>query len=152
MHKEGFLRVALPDLLAGVVFAGNPIITYNGTTPYEVRFERQPRTLPDMMALFDGTTGTAPTAHKLRETAPTHIAKASAVARCTRTARTRSTWRGLALDFKPGELVDVYCPSPIRDTSGWVGPAEIVKMNASDMPVTVKCRGHELICPLDNVR
>ena len=108
--------------------------------------------MPDMMALFNGTTGTAPTAHKLREIAPARIAKASAVARCTRTARTRSTLRGLAFDFKPGELVGVYCPSPIRDTSGWVGPAEIAKMDARDKTVTVKCCGHELICKLDDVR
>ena len=108
--------------------------------------------LPDLLSLFDGTTGTSHYAQRLREIALSRVAEASAAARSNRAARTRSTTPGQAFDFEPGELVDFYSPSQTRDTSGWGGPAEIVKMEAGRGTVTINCCGSELICKLDDVR
>ena len=66
----------MQDLLAEAVFAGNSLISYNGATPYNARFGRQPRMLPDMLALPDDVGGVGRNGHRLRELALQKIVEA----------------------------------------------------------------------------
>ena len=58
--REG-IRVELSALLAECVFSGNSLLSYNGVTPYNARFGRQPRLLPDLHAPVSYTHLTLPT-------------------------------------------------------------------------------------------
>ena len=66
--------------------------------------------------------------------------------------RTATRIPGEALDFKPGELVDFYRPPRSKDTSGWHGPAAIVKSQPSRGQVTLKWRNETLVCKFGDVR
>lgn len=50
LRKEG-ITVTIRQLLAEAVFAGNALVSVGGVTPYNARLGRQPRILPDILAL-----------------------------------------------------------------------------------------------------
>ena len=69
LTKEG-ITVSFDRLLGESVFAGNSLVSYGGATPYNARFGRQPRMLPDLEAPPDTTApGPARYTHRIREVA-----------------------------------------------------------------------------------
>ena len=73
MRREG-LRIALIDLIAEAAFAGKSRISYGGATPCNAGFGRQPRILPDMLALPGGAARVAHYCRRLLEVALQRIA------------------------------------------------------------------------------
>ena len=127
--------VPFSQLLAEAVFSGNALVTYNGASPYNARFGTQPAVLPDITALpADGAGGRD--IQRVREVALQKIIESTATARINRAMRTATRIPGETLDYKPGELVDFYRPPRSKDTSGWHGPASVVKSTPARGHVT----------------
>ena len=64
-----------------------------------------------------------------REVALQKIIEAIALTRITRAMRTVTSASGEELDYKIGELVDVWREPAEKDASGWHGPAKIVAVH-----------------------
>ena len=151
MAREG-LPVTMPALLAECVFAGNALTNVGGVTPYNARFGKQPRILPDLLALPDDSAGPGRNAHRIREIAVQRIVEATATARLNRSMATRTTPSGQALAFNPGELVDFYSPPDTKDRPGWKGPAVVKLSEPNRGQVTIEYRGKDLKRRLGDVR
>jgi hypothetical protein len=107
LTKEG-VTITFARLLAEAVFAGNSLITFGGASPYNSRFGRQPKMLPDFEAPPDTTvSGPARHTHRIREVSLQKIIEASALARINRALRTITTTPGEVHNYKPGDMIDL---------------------------------------------
>ena len=152
LEKESVI-VTFKQLLAEAVFAGNSLVSIGGATPYNARFGRQPRMLPDITAMPNDTApGAGRHMHRMREVALQRMIESTAVARINRALRTNTTTAGEVLDYKPGELVDWHRPSATKDSSGWMGPATVIKAHPSRGTVVLKTDKGEVTCRFGDVR
>ena len=151
LMREG-LTVQMSDLLAECVCAGNSMVSWNGATPYNARFGRQPRMLPDMLAMPDDSAGIGRNMHRLREVALQRIIEATAIARINRAMKTAVRPSAQALDYQPDELVEFWRQQSTKDVSCWMGPAKVIKALPQQGQVKLLWRGGEILCKLGDVR
>ena len=118
LRKDGIV-LPFEAIVAEAVFAGNALLTVNGSSPYNAVFGRVPRILPsvDQTDAPDRTMATMPpvfaNVHRLREIAVAAMVEGSAQARLNAALRSRSTAANEILNLKVGDSVDFFRPPPI---------------------------------------
>jgi len=144
LTKEN-IPITFKQLLGEATFSGNALITHNGASPYNARMGTQPAMLPDIHALPETTAvGPARFTHRIREISLQHIIESSALGRINRALRSHTTTAGEAADYKPGELIDIHRPPNNKDTSGWHGPATVIRNVPDEGQVVAKLNNHEV--------
>ena len=156
LEAEG-VTVTGKMLLAECIFAGNAMTSYNGATPFNARFGRQPALLPELCDLGE-TEAVGRQAHggrdlqRIRELAIQKVVESTAQARIKRAARAQTTASGEALDYSPGDLVDFHRPPTTKDVSGWHGPAKIVASHPARGLVDIAWKGRTMSCRFADIR
>ena len=144
--------VEFDQILAQAVFAGNSMLAYNGATPYNARFGRQPAILPEIEDPdHDPNSPGAQQAH-IRRVALHKIIEATAEARINRAFSSVTTIPGEVLNFQSGEKVDFWRSPMTKDTPAWHGPAEVIKNDPSNGQVQIRWKGRHLYCRYADVR
>ena len=111
------------------------MLTVGGSTPYNALYGRVPRILPGIDQIEEPGNGESPHpglishTHRLREISVQAMIEGSARARLGRALNTRTTMAGQKLNLQVGDEVDVYRPPSNKDTSGWMGPAEVIDVS-----------------------
>ena len=146
-------------VLGDAVFAGNAMITVNGSTPYNALYGRVPAILPSIDQINNprGSPSADPrTQHdtnRLREVSVQNMIEGSAAARLGRTMNTRTTMPAQRLDLQVGEEVDFYREPSQKDASGWSGPAEVTDVSRAERGViTVRWLNRPTEVQLSRVR
>ena len=139
LKNEG-VPATVRQILAWCTYAGNALITYDGATPFNARFGRQPSMLPDMHMIPDDQQSRD--LQRVREVAIQKIIEATAYERIKRAQRTTTTPAGQQLDYKPGDQVDFWRPSGSKDKSGWQQGAVVVENLPSEGQVKVRYKGN----------
>jgi len=144
-------RIDLPFdmIVAEAVFAGNTLLTINGSSPHNAVYGRVPRILPSIDGIYapERTMATMPSTiahtHKLREIAVAAMVEGSAQERLKAALHGKFTVANAILDLRVGDTVDFYRPPSTKDVSGWFGPATVVDVSLiSHGVVSVRyCRG-----------
>ena len=137
------LNVPFDRVLAEAVFAGNALLTVNGSTPYNAVYGRVPHVLPsaDQLDYPEGATRIPDllSTHRLRELAVQAVVEGSAQARISRALNTRTTMAGEQLNLQLGDEVDFFREPSTKDVSGWYGPATVVDLtNLSRGMITLR--------------
>eukprot|EP00439_Symbiodinium_sp_Y106_P049299 s2398_g6.t1 len=130
------------SLLSEAVFAGNACTHVGGVTPYQVVFGRQPSMLPpieapDLDRLEEVSEAGDWQRERVRAAALEAMIQATAAARLTRAARTRTSEDTLSI-YKPDELVDIFRKPSSKDASGWSGPYKVVKVEPGQVVVNIR--------------
>ena len=159
LRQEGIQDMPFHAVLAESVFAGNALLTVNGSTPYNAVYGRVPRILPGIDQVDNPNSATEPApglvrhTHRLREVAVQAMIEGSARARLGRSTNTRTTMAAQQLDLKVGEEVDFYRTPNSKDASGWYGPAEVVDVSRTIRGiVSLKWQSRIMEVQLQNVR
>ena len=118
------IEISFSRLLAEGVFVCNAFSFYNGVSPYNAVFGRQPACLPDLENIDfpkEGTNSLGEREQRIRQCAINAITQATAVGKLT-TSLKGKTSEGVA-QFKVGDMVDYHRdPSRKDDDTGWHGP------------------------------
>eukprot|EP00971_Amphidinium_carterae_P150727 2988388-Amphidinium_carterae.1 len=80
----------------------------------------------------------------MREIAVISIVEENSRQRLSRAMRHHTRPSGEELDFKIGELVDVWFPPNNKEVSGWKGPARVVSTQPAEGNITVRWQGRTL--------
>ena len=92
--REG-IAMDFEQLFAEATFAGNAMVSYNGATPYNNRFGRQPAMLPDLTVLPEASAaGPTRDLQRVRELALQKIIESTALARIRRASRSMTNDTG----------------------------------------------------------
>jgi hypothetical protein len=132
IKEEGLAGIPFSSLFADAVFAGNALLSVNGSTPYNAACSRVPRILPsiDQVDAVDEARMPSPglirRAHRLREVSVQAMMEGSARARLGRAVEARTTIASQKLDLQNGEEVDFFRQPSTKDASGWFGPATVI--------------------------
>ena len=135
LRQEGISDVPFHSVLSEAVFAGNAMLTVNGSTPYNAVYGRVPRVLPGIDQVDNPNSQSEPSpgmvrhTHRLREISVQAMIEGSARARLGRTNNTRTTMAAQQLDLRVGEEVDFFRAPNTKDASGWYGPAEVADVS-----------------------
>ena len=157
LSEEG-IDLPFELILAEAIFAGNALLSFNGTTPYNAVYGRVPNILPGMNEIRppgDSSKDDPKLRHtsRLREVSVQAILDASARARLGRALNTRSTMPAQRLNLQVGEEVDFYRDQANKDTPGWFGPATVADVSrATRGVVTVRWRTQPLEVQLSDIR
>ena len=123
-------EISFSRLLAEGVFVCNAFSFYNGVSPYNALFGRQPNCLPDLQNIdFDdkGTDTDGQREHRIRISALEAITQATCENKIKTALNAKTTPDGTHL-YHPGEEVDYYRkPSHKDDTDSWHGPFTVVR-------------------------
>ena len=136
LETEG---IAMPfkQILNEAVFAGNALVSVNGSTPYNAVYGRVPHLLPDELA--DNTDPTTRNVHRLREMSVQKMVEGTAKARAQRAIKTRAVRDAVQEDFQVGDQVDYFREPSTKDASGWHGPCTVVSVeNLQRGNITIK--------------
>ena len=112
LKEEGISNLPFERILAECAFAGNALLTVNGSTPCNAVNGTVPAMLPgiDQVAnpgeTVESSRGSIAHTHRLREVAIQAVAEGSAPARPGRALNTRSLLAGQAMNLQVGEAVD----------------------------------------------
>ena len=164
LRTEGYVigtgsgEMTVSSLLAECVFAGNALLSYHGSSPYEAVFGRVPPMLPEATASIDETSGelslTSRDHHRMREISLNSIIECSAQDRIRRALNTPARAPAESFDYRQGDSVDLYRHGlGEKHISGWLGPATIIDISeASHGQICVKWQGRHVNCRLQDLR
>jgi len=145
-------------LLTAALTAKNSLLTVGNSTPMLSTLGQQPPLLPDIdqppAALDDSHTGPdgfSRGRHRIREIATQACIEESAIRRMKEAATTKTRQCAQAKDLETGMEVEFFRQPANKDTQGWRGPAEMVKMDA-DGTCHIKWQGTTFTCRLQDVR
>ena len=100
-------EMSVASVLAECVFAGNALLSYHGSSPYEAFFGRTPSMLPEATASIDETSGelslNSRDYHRMREISLNSIIECSAQDRIRRALNTPARAPAESFDYKQGE-------------------------------------------------
>ena len=125
LQSEG-LTIPIQERLGECVFAGNALISVNGSTPYNAVYGRVPQLLPNLSAYPEGPgrdnqgplAGIIRNSHRLREVAVQAMVQGTAAARIGEALRTRTLPAGQQRDYKVGDQVEFYREGGAKDVTG----------------------------------
>eukprot|EP00971_Amphidinium_carterae_P349761 6491208-Amphidinium_carterae.2 len=142
MQAEG--KVAeFKQTLALVTHIKNAVTTIAGYSPFTAVFGRQASFLPDLEN--PPTTGsTLADESRIREIAVLSIVEENSRQRLSRAMRHQTRPSGEELDYKVGDLVDIWFPPGTKEIPGWKGPARLVSVQPSEGHLTVRWQGRTL--------
>jgi hypothetical protein len=155
LKREG-VSTTFPILLAEATFAGNCLTHVGGVTPYQVVYGRQPSMLPPI-AITTGEDIDEPGAGndrveaRVREVALQAMIESTSQARISRALNTKTQLPGERM-FAKGDIVEYHQPSATKDSSGWLGPANVKEVQGSQGQVVIDHNGNELRCRFQDVR
>eukprot|EP00971_Amphidinium_carterae_P150402 2981991-Amphidinium_carterae.2 len=113
-------------------FAGNALITVNGSSPYVAVLGRQPALLPDIANdAGDGDVSEHSTAvHRLREVALQSMIEHTARERIRRAKAAHTRPSGEQMELVLGQEVDYFRQDATagREVSSWRGPATVIDL------------------------
>ena len=148
----------IETVVAEATFVGNAMLSVGDGTPYNAVYGRVPRMLPSIDQVSptgqpQSSNKTLEDSHRLREISIEAMIHASAVARLGRALNTRTTMPAQRLALDVGEPVDFYREPTNKDTSGWMGPAEVLDVSKVERGVVVvRWNSQQLNVSLNNVR
>ena len=115
--KRHDIPLVFTRLLHEALFVCSAFTCYNGCSPCQALYGRQPACLPDLPAI-DVEQETETSDHncelRIREVRIEAITQATAVAKTNRALRTKTTPAGQHV-YKPGDLVDYHRKSATKD-------------------------------------
>ena len=157
LAEEGITEIPIEQRLNEAVFAGNAMLSINGTTPYNALYGRVPNILPDINVAqnLDDTgalPGTIRHSHRLREISVQRIVQSSATERIQRALKTR-TLPAAQTTYAEGDDVDFFRPPANKDLPGWTGPAKVVDMqHVTRGVIKVRHNNRDLDCSPKDLR
>ena len=126
--KRSNVEITFTRLYAEAIFAVNAFSFYNGVSPYNALYGRQPAFLPDLENLDFPKTGENSDhlrEETIRQAGISTITQATSVQRIKRAIDAKTTFDGK--QYKPGQLVDYHRPPYDKDShGGWTGPCVVV--------------------------
>ena len=159
--EEENIQLPLSERLSQAVFAGNALLSINGSTPYNAVYGRVPLLLPDYNQYHDpkDELGATPkqmglrNTQRLREMAIQAMVEGSAAARINHALRSKTQAPQQLADLKVGDLVEFYRRPNTKDACGWFGPAKVSSvLGKLDGHIDVKWQGRHLCCRHGDVR
>ena len=115
------------ELYAEALYVVNVFSFYNGVSPYNSLYGRQPPFLPDLENLDFPKKGedlSGAREQRIREAGIEAITQSTAKAKITRALSAKTTHGGR--QFKEGDLIDYHRPTPTKDShGGWNGPYKV---------------------------
>ena len=128
--KRSSMTISFKRLYAEALFVVNCFSFYNGVSPYNALYGRQPACLPDFenpdFPKEGELTGTA-REDRIRASAINAMTQSTAVAKIQRALDSKTTPDGNRL-YKQGDLMDYHRPTPTKDEhGGWNGPWPVVR-------------------------
>ena len=150
------IDVPFPERVAETVFAGNALLSINGSTPYQALYGRTPPLLPGI-EVINGEGAIVPVTDRhvgrCREIACQAIIEGTARNKILRALNTRTLPAGETQQLALGDTVEYFRPQSTKDVSGWLGPAKVT--NTSEMGrgvIKIKHKGAEMTCRAGDVR
>ena len=151
------IPVTREHILTCALTAKNCMFTVGDTTPTVAVFGRQSPILPNIERLgstlddtHTGPDGTSRSRFRLQEIATQQMAETTAIERAQRalTSKTRPTLESKQLEL--GSEVEFYRNPGQKDTQGWRGPGEVLKVDKDH--VDIKWQGSVVSCRPQDVR
>ena len=129
LQAEGLTGIPFAQRLSEATFAGNALVSVNGSTPYNALYGRVPHLLPDLQAHIGNPDTDRPDAvrgsHRLREIAVQQMVEGTARARVGRALGTKTINPAQMDGYQLGDQVEFFRKPGSKDASGWCGPATI---------------------------
>ena len=151
-------RIDVPfyQVLSECVFAGNALLSINGSSPYNAVYGRTPVLLPPIELLNDDGEIAQPTnhtVHRVRTLAIQAIVEGTARDKLQRAMKTRTLPPGEIHELKVGDSVDFYRHPGTKDVSGWLGPAAVTDISEMRRgTIKIKHKLGEMVCRCGDVR
>jgi len=122
--------------------------TFGQQTPLLPDIDEPPASLDDS---HTGPDGFSRGRHRIREIATQACIEESAIRRIKEATKTKTRQCSQAKGLEPGMEIEFFRPPANKDTQGWRGPTESVKMD-SDGTCHIKWQGTTFMCRLQDVR
>ena len=143
------------QILGEAVFAGNCLISVNGSTPYMNLYGRTPTMLPDVTVIDDSSDpGSIPHTQRLREISEQQTLEGTAAAKVQRALDSKTRVSAQQHDYKIGDLVDYNRRQSNKDTTSWRGPAKVVDASKTEQGIITIRHQREMPieCRIQDVR
>ena len=135
LAEEG-IKATADHILSCALTAKNSLFTVGDSTPMMATFGRQPAVLPNIeqaTSMLDdshtGPDGLSRGRHRIRELAVLDMVETTAAERARRAANSKTRTSAQAAGLQAGEMVEFHRSPGQKETVGWKGPAEVLKID-----------------------